>query len=177
MPGDAVVIEVERTSHSQQFPSLTPVLYPGELMTAIKPFASVSAMWQAHQMYATNNTPTINGEKYYYFTSTGGNPTFSSSPSSSHLLSRRVRAIVRPNRARNATPTSRMSLRHNLCRTLTLSRLITITDTLMRSTWCRPRSRPPPPPFGVPVSLRLRELRPSILTVDSASIAVDVTTV
>ena len=51
-PSDAVVIEVVRTSHSRQFSSLTPVLYPGELMTAVKPSASISAMWQAHQMYA-----------------------------------------------------------------------------------------------------------------------------
>ena len=43
-PSDAVVIEIVRTSHSRQFPSLTPVLYPGELMNAVEPFVSVSAV-------------------------------------------------------------------------------------------------------------------------------------
>ena len=78
-----MVLEVVRTSDSRQFPALTPVLYPGEKMTAVKPFPSVSAMWQAHEVYATNNAPAINGEKYFSFTSPGGHTTFSSSPPSS----------------------------------------------------------------------------------------------
>ena len=60
-PSDAVVIEVVLTSHSREFPCLTPVLYPAELMAAVEPFASVSDMWQAHQMCATN-APAINSE-------------------------------------------------------------------------------------------------------------------
>ena len=82
-PSDAMVIEVVRTSVSRQFPALTPVLYPGDLMTAREPFSSVSAMWLAHDVYATNNTPAINGETYFSYTSPGGHTTFSSSPPSS----------------------------------------------------------------------------------------------
>ena len=45
----------------------------------------------------------------------------------------------------------------------------------MRFTWCRRLSRPPTRPFGIPSSLRPRELRPFVLIADSASIAADVT--
>ena len=82
-PSDAMVLEVVRTSVSRQVPASTPVLYPDELMTAVEPFPSVSPMWQAHEVYATNNKPAINGEKYLSFTSPGGHTTFSSSPPSS----------------------------------------------------------------------------------------------
>ena len=61
----AMVLEVVRTSVSRQFPALTPVLYPGETMSAVEPFPSVSAMWQAHELYATKNTPAVNSEKYF----------------------------------------------------------------------------------------------------------------
>ena len=54
-----MVLEAVRTSVSRQFPALTPVLYPGELMTAVESFPSVSAMWQAHEVYATNNIPVV----------------------------------------------------------------------------------------------------------------------
>ena len=40
-------------------------------------------MWLAHDVYATNNTPAINGETYFSYTSPGGHTTFSSSPPSS----------------------------------------------------------------------------------------------
>ena len=51
-------------------------------MTAREPFSSVSAMWLTHDVYATNNTPAINGEKYFSYTSPGGHTAFSSSPPS-----------------------------------------------------------------------------------------------
>ena len=82
-PSDAMVSEVMRISVSRQFPALTPVLAETELMTAVEPFPSVSAMWQAHEVYTTDNTPAINGETYFSFTSPGGHTTFSSSPPSS----------------------------------------------------------------------------------------------
>ena len=34
------------------------------------PFFSILAMWEAHRMYATNDTPAINEETYFYFAST-----------------------------------------------------------------------------------------------------------
>ena len=40
-------------------------------------------MWLAHDVYATSNTPAINGEKYFSCTSPGGHTTFPSSPPSS----------------------------------------------------------------------------------------------
>lgn len=56
-PSDALPLEVVGNSVSPQFPALIPVLYPGELMTAVEPLVSLSAMWQAHDVYVTNNTP------------------------------------------------------------------------------------------------------------------------
>ena len=61
-PSDAMVLKVVLTSVSRQFPSLIPVLYPGELMAAVEPFSSVAAMRLAHVVYAANNTPAINGD-------------------------------------------------------------------------------------------------------------------
>ena len=90
-----MVIEVVRTTVSRQFSALTPVLYPGDLMTAHEPFSSVSAMWLAQDVYATNNTPAINGEKYFSCTSPGGHTTFSSPPPSS--------ASTQQSRSRNQT--------------------------------------------------------------------------
>ena len=75
-----MVLVIVCTSVSRQFPASLPVFYPGEKMTAVEPFPSVSAMWQAHEMYATNNKPAINGEKTFTSTSPGGHTTFSSSP-------------------------------------------------------------------------------------------------
>ena len=52
-------------------------------MTAVEPCSSVAPMWLAHDVYATNNTPAIYGEKYFSFTSPRGHRTLSSSPPSS----------------------------------------------------------------------------------------------
>ena len=54
-PSDTMAFEVVRTSVSRQYPTLTPALYPGELITAVEPFPSVTAMLVAHDVYATNN--------------------------------------------------------------------------------------------------------------------------
>ena len=43
-PSDAMVLKVVCSRVSRQFPTLTPVLYPGDLMTAREPFSSVSVM-------------------------------------------------------------------------------------------------------------------------------------
>ena len=82
-PSDAMVLEIVRTSVSRQFPVLSPMLYPGTLMTAVTPFVSVSAMWLAFELYATNMTPAIKGETFFSFTSPGGHTTFSSTQPSS----------------------------------------------------------------------------------------------
>ena len=74
-------------------------------MTAVEPFASVSAMWQAHQMYATKNTATINDENIFLLPPLEATQRFRRPHCHQHLLSIRVRAI-QTNRARNATPMS-----------------------------------------------------------------------
>ena len=42
-----------------------PVLYPGELATASKPFESIDEMWLAFGGLLTNKTPVINGDKHF----------------------------------------------------------------------------------------------------------------
>ena len=82
-PSDPMVLEIVRTTVNRQYPALTPASYPRNSMTAVEPFASVSAMWFAFDVYATNKTPAINGEIFFSFTSPGGHTTLSSSPPSS----------------------------------------------------------------------------------------------
>jgi len=63
---------------SEQYPSLAPVLYPGDLATAVTPFASVVDMWQAFACLATNKTPAMNGADYFSLPTQG--PTTASKP-------------------------------------------------------------------------------------------------
>ena len=42
-----------------------PVLCPGDLATASKPFGSIDKMWLAFGGLSTNKTPTINGDEHF----------------------------------------------------------------------------------------------------------------
>ena len=57
-------------------------------------------------MHATNNTPAINGETLFVLPPLEATRLFRRPRRHQHLLSRRVRAIIRTNRAPNATPMS-----------------------------------------------------------------------
>ena len=57
-------------------------------------------------MYATDNTPAINGENIFRLPPLEATQRFRRPCRHRHLLNRRVRGITRTNRARNATPTS-----------------------------------------------------------------------
>ena len=63
----STVLELVRRSVINQYAGLTPTLYPGELATAPTPFASIDAMWLVSQTMATNRTPAISGETYFFF--------------------------------------------------------------------------------------------------------------
>ncbi|CAB1100852.1 unnamed protein product [Ectocarpus sp. CCAP 1310/34] len=71
-PSVSMVLEIVRNSVSKQFPSLAPMLYPGDLATAVTPFDSIDAMWQAFAPLATNKTPAIGGSEYFSLSSTPG---------------------------------------------------------------------------------------------------------
>ena len=66
-PSDPMVYEIVRTSVNRQYPALTPASYPGNMMTAVEPFVSVSATWLAFNVYVTNKTPAINCEQKQLF--------------------------------------------------------------------------------------------------------------
>ena len=46
-PSVSMVLEIVRHSVCKQFPSLSPILYPGALATAVTPFASIADTWEA----------------------------------------------------------------------------------------------------------------------------------
>ena len=63
-PSVEAVLEVVRNSVCEQYPGLMPVLYPGELATASKPFGSIDEMWLAFGGLSTKKTPAINGDRH-----------------------------------------------------------------------------------------------------------------
>ena len=85
-PGDAIAIEYIRSSVSQPYPSLMPTLFPGALTTAVEPYSTVLAMWQAFDVLAANKTPAINGERVQAH-STDGTISCSTNPFASQQYS------------------------------------------------------------------------------------------
>ena len=67
-------VEVVLVAVNEQCPGLIPTLYPGVLATVSRPFGTLDAMWLAFQTLANNETPAIDGEKYFYLPAswTGG---------------------------------------------------------------------------------------------------------
>jgi len=64
-PSSGMIIEIVRTSVCRQFPTLAPLLYPGEMATAVSPFSSVADMWAAFAFLSTNKTPAMAGSLYF----------------------------------------------------------------------------------------------------------------
>ena len=50
---------------NEQFPSLMPILYPGSMATGPKPYASLDKVWKAFGDLSNNNTPAVNGERFF----------------------------------------------------------------------------------------------------------------
>ena len=119
-PSDAMVIEVVRTSVIRQFPASTPVLYPGDLMSARELYNQCqSCGWHTTCMRLVIHQPST-AKNIFHVPPLEATRLFRRPRRHRHLLSRRVR-VTRLNRARNATLLSPMSLRHKLRRTLTRS--------------------------------------------------------
>ena len=64
-PSVGMVLELVRQSVTRQFPTLSPLLYPGTLATDTTPFASIDAMWDAFAPFHTNKTPAMAGSNYF----------------------------------------------------------------------------------------------------------------
>ena len=71
-PSTSMILEIVRSSVMKQYPMLSPLLYPGALATAVTPFVSVSAMWEAFSPLSTNQTPALAGDDYFSLPSTQG---------------------------------------------------------------------------------------------------------
>ena len=65
---------------NEQYPDCLPVLYPGALATAPKPFGSLDAMWLAFQGLATNRAPAVNGSRFFSLPSSTGGSSAPSAP-------------------------------------------------------------------------------------------------
>ena len=98
-PGVEFVLEVVRMEGYEQYPSLMPALYPGDLATVSKSFGmatvlrlfgTLDAMWLAFKTLANNLTHAINSETYFY-----GETYFCLPASICRVHGRRDRAIIR----------------------------------------------------------------------------------
>lgn len=54
-PSVAMALELVRNSVMKQYPTLSPLLYPGKFATAKSPFVSISAMWEAFSLPSLQN--------------------------------------------------------------------------------------------------------------------------
>ena len=63
-PSATMAIELVRTRAAQQYPTLMPTLFPGDLATREKPYASLASMWTAFSDLKHNTSPAIDGDAY-----------------------------------------------------------------------------------------------------------------
>ena len=67
-----VVLEVVRSSFSEKYLGLVPVLSPGELAAVLRPFGSIDEMWLAFGGRPTNKIHPINSDKRFILPSLAG---------------------------------------------------------------------------------------------------------
>ena len=63
-PSATMAIELVRIRTAQQYPTLMPTLFPGDLATREKPYASLASMWTAFSDLKHNTSPAIDGDAY-----------------------------------------------------------------------------------------------------------------
>ena len=52
---------------NEQFPTLMPTFCPGSKATGPRPYVSLDAMWKTFSDLANNKTPTVYGEKHFFY--------------------------------------------------------------------------------------------------------------
>ena len=63
-PSSAMAIELVRIRTAQQYPMLMPTLFPGDLATREKPYATLASMWTAFNDLKHNMSPAIDGDAF-----------------------------------------------------------------------------------------------------------------
>ena len=63
-PSAAMAIELVRIRTAQQYPMLTPTLFPGDLATREKPYVTLTSMWTAFDDLKHNMSPAIDGDVF-----------------------------------------------------------------------------------------------------------------
>ena len=63
-PSPTMAIELVRIRTAQQYPTLMPTLFPGDLASREKPYASLASMWTAFADLKHNTSPAINGDAF-----------------------------------------------------------------------------------------------------------------
>ena len=63
-PSATMAIELVRIRTAQQYPTLMPTLFSGDLATREKPYASLASMWTAFSDLKHNTSPAIDGDAY-----------------------------------------------------------------------------------------------------------------
>ena len=63
-PSATMAIELVRIRTAQQYPTLMPTLFPGDLATREKPYASLASMWTAFSDLKHNTSPAVDGDAY-----------------------------------------------------------------------------------------------------------------
>ena len=63
-PSATMAIELVRIRKAQQYPTLMPALFSGDLATREKPYASLASMWTAFSDLTHNTSPAIDGDAY-----------------------------------------------------------------------------------------------------------------
>ena len=63
-PSATMAIELVRIRTAQQYPTLMPTLFPGDLATREKPYASLASRWTVFSGLKHNTSPAIDGDAY-----------------------------------------------------------------------------------------------------------------
>ena len=63
-PSTEMAIELVRIRTAQQFPSLMPTLFPGDLAIKDKPYGTLAAMWAAFSSLKHNTSPAKNSGEF-----------------------------------------------------------------------------------------------------------------
>ena len=71
-PSSAMAIELVRIRTAQQYPMLMPTLFPGDLATREKPYATLASMWTAFNDLKHNMSPAIDGDAFASATRASG---------------------------------------------------------------------------------------------------------
>ena len=97
-PSEMMAIKLVIIRTAQQYPTLMPTLFPGDLATREKPYASLVSMWTAFSDLKHSTSPAIDGDAYTYVPRASGPITIPTVtvPAASAAGSQRFTRLARP---------------------------------------------------------------------------------